>query len=253
VLKPIWQSKPETANRLRGRIEMVLDAAKAQGLRFGENPATWKGNLAHLLSKRQRVARGHHAAMPYADVPAFMVDLRARDAVASRALEFTILCAARTGEVLGARWDEIDLDRGVWTVPANRMKAGREHRVPLSGRALEILREMHEGREGDYVFPGQNPGKPLGPRALKITVLRRMKVEGATVHGFRSSFRDWAGNETGYPRDLIETALAHVIGDQAEQAYRRSDALEKRRALMESWAGYCAEPSGIVVPLRRKA
>jgi integrase len=254
VLKPIWQSKPETANRLRGRIEKVLDAAKAQGLRFGENPARWRGHLDHLLPKQSKLARGHHAAMPYEDIAGFMVDLQAREDIAARALEFTILCAARSGEALGARWAEIDIERGVWTVPAKRMKAGREHRVPLSGRALDILREMHEGREGDYVFPGQNPGKPLGPRALKISVLRRMKVEGATVHGFRSSFRDWAGNETGFPRDLIETALAHVIGDQAEQAYRRSDALEKRRALMAAWAGYCAEPqAGKVVPFKQMA
>ncbi|HEV7912070.1 MAG TPA: integrase arm-type DNA-binding domain-containing protein [Methylocella sp.] len=249
VLKPIWGSKPETANRLRGRIEMVLDAARAQGLRFGENPARWRGHLDHLLPKRSKRTRGHHAAMPYEEIAGFMVDLRARDDVAARALEFTILCAARTGEVLGMRWPEVDLEKGVWAVPANRMKGEREHRVPLSGRALEILREMHKGREGDFVFPGQNPGKPLGPKALKM-VLVKMKI-AATVHGFRSSFRDWAGNETGYPRDLIETALAHLIGDQAEQAYRRSDALEKRRGLMETWA-YCSTPqAGKVVQLRR--
>jgi integrase len=253
VLSPIWKSKPETANRLRGRIEMVLNAAKAQGLRFGENPARWRGHLEHVLPKRSKLTRGHHAAMPYEDVAAFMVDLRARDAVPARALEFTILCAARTGEVLGARWDEIDLDRAIWTVPAKRMKGGREHRVPLSGRALEILRAMHEVRTSEYVFPGQKkPSRPLGERALQI-VLRGMKIEGSTVHGFRSSFRDWAGNKTGFPRDLIETALAHVIGDQAEQAYRRSDALAKRAKLMEAWASYCSTPqAGKVVQFSGK-
>src|SRR6478672_3735242 len=238
VLKPIWGSKPETASRLRGRIEKVLDAAKAQGLRFGENPARWRGHLDHLLPKPSKLTRGHHAAMPYADVPAFMSDLKAREAVAARALEFTILTATRSGEVLGARWEEIDLDRGVWTVPPQRMKGGRELRVPLSGRALEILRAMHEVRSGEFVFPGQRANKPLSHMAMEM-MLRRMKIEGATVHGFRSAFRDWAGNETGYPRELIETALAHVIGDKAEQAYRRSDALEKRRNLMDAWANYC--------------
>jgi len=251
VLKPIWGSKPETASRLRGRIEKVLDAAKAQGLRFGENPARWRGHLDHLLPKPSKLTRGHHAAMPYADVPAFMSDLKAREAVAARALEFTILTATRSGEVLGARWEEIDLDRGVWTVPPQRMKGGRELRVPLSGRALEILRAMHEVRSGEFVFPGQRANKPLSHMAMEM-MLRRMKIEGATVHGFRSAFRDWAGNETGYPRELIETALAHVIGDKAEQAYRRSDALEKRRDLMAAWAAYCAK-TNTVVPLRRKA
>jgi integrase len=251
VLRPIWQSKPETAARLRGRIEMVLDAARAQGLRFGENPARWKGNLAHLLPKRQRLARGHHAAMPYEDVAGFMRDLRGSEAFGARAFEFSILCASRSGEVLGARWDEIDLDRGVWTIPAKRMKAGREHRVPLSGRALEIVRATHEARISEYVFPGLRANKPMAAVTFE-KLLRKMKVEGATPHGFRSTFRDWAGNETGYPRDLIETALAHLIGDQAEQAYRRSDALEKRRGLMETWAGFCSTlPADKVVQLRR--
>jgi integrase len=253
VLKPIWQSKPETANRLRGRIEKVLDAAKASGLRFGENPARWRGHLDHLLPKRSKLTRGHHAAMAYDDVPAFMTDLRAREAVAAMALEFAILCAARTGEVLGAGWSEIDIERGVWTVPANRMKAGREHRVPLSSRALAIVRAMHETRISQFVFPGQRANRPLAAVTFE-KVLRRMKVENVTVHGFRSSFRDWAGNETDYPRDLIETAMAHLIGDQAEQAYRRSDALEKRRGLMETWATFCSTlPVDKIVPLRRKA
>ncbi|WP_029081821.1 site-specific integrase [Bradyrhizobium sp. th.b2] len=245
VLRPIWQSKPETASRLRGRIEAVLDAAKVAGHRSGENPARWRGHLEHSLSKRQHLTRGHHAAMTYNDVPPFLIDLRAREAVSASALEFLILTAARTGEAIGARWTEFDLDRGVWTVPPQRMKAGREHRVPLAARALEIVRKMHEVRIGEYVFPGQGENKPLSTMALDM-VLRRMKIENATVHGFRSSFRDWAGECTSFPRELAETALAHVIGDKAEQAYRRGDALEKRRVLMESWASYCQNTTNVV-------
>lgn len=245
VLQPVWQSKPETASRLRGRIERVLDAAKAQTMRSGENPARWRGHLDQLLSKRQQIQRGHHAAMPYVDVPAFISDLQTREAIAARSLEFLILTAARSGEVRGSRWTEFDLDGAVWTVPPERMKAGREHRVPLSGRALEIVRALHEVRLGDFVFPGQARGKPQSTMALDM-VLRRMRIEGATVHGFRSSFRDWAGNETSFPRELAETALAHVIGDKAEQAYRRGDALEKRRALMQSWSDYCARTNNVV-------
>ena len=251
VLKPLWNAKPETASRLRGRIERVLDAAKAQRLRSGENPARWRGHLDQLLPKRQQLTRGHHAAMPYADVPIFISELRLRQATAALALEFAILTAARSAEVLGARWDEFDLERAVWTVPAERMKAGREHRVPLSLRALRIVTDMANSRTSEFVFAGEKPARPLSTMSLEM-VLRRMKIENATVHGFRSSFRDWAGNETEYPRELIETALAHVIGDKAEQAYRRSDALEKRRKLMEAWASYCLEPkSEKVVAFRR--
>jgi integrase len=238
VLKPIWTTKPETASRLRGRIEKVLDAAKAKGFRDGENPARWRGHLDHLLPRPSKLARGHHAAMPYEDVAGFVAKLREREAIAALALELAILTAARSGEILGMRWDEIDLNRKIWTVPAHRMKAGREHRVPLSQRATAILFRLTEHRSGDFVFPGQRRDKPLSNMAMEM-MLRRMKIENATVHGFRSSFRDWAGNETGYPRELIETALAHAIGDKAEQAYRRSDALEKRRNLMEAWANYC--------------
>jgi integrase len=185
VLNPLWNEKPETASRVRGRIEHVLDAAKARGLRSGENPARWRGHLDQLLAKRQRLTRGHHAAMPFADFPVFMTDLRAHDTVAARALEFAILTAARSGEVLGSTWDEIDLDRGIWTVPPQRMKGGREHRVPLSGRALEILRAMHElqdFRVGDHVFPGSNANKPMSGASMEL-VLRRIKIEDATVHG----------------------------------------------------------------------
>jgi integrase len=237
VLRSLWQTRTETASRLRGRIESVLDAAKAQGLRQGENPARWRGHLDKLLPKRGKLSRGHFAAMPYAEVPAFMAALREREAIAGLALEFAILTAARSGEVLGARWPEIDLEGKVWTIPAARMKAGREHRVPLSGKALAILARLAEVKTGEHVFSGQRPGKPLSPASLKM-VLCRIGV-GATVHGFRSAFRDWAGNETHFPRELAEAALAHVIGDAAEQAYRRGDALEKRRGLMEAWADHC--------------
>jgi integrase len=238
ILKPIWTTKAETASRVRGRVEKVLDASKAKGFRDGENPARWRGHLDHLLPRPSKLARGHHAAMPYDELAAFVGELRERDATAALALELCILTAARSGEILGMRWDEIDLDKKIWTVPAHRMKAGREHRVPLSQRAAAILVRLTDQRSGDFVFPGQRQDKPLSNTAMEM-MLRRMKIENATVHGFRSSFRDWAGNETGYPRELIETALAHVIGDKAEQAYRRSDALEKRRNLMEAWANYC--------------
>jgi integrase len=251
VLKPLWNHKPETASRLRGRIERVLDAAKAQGLRSGENPARWRGHLDQLLPKRQRLTRGHHAAMNYADLPAFMTALHARQATAALALEFAILTAARSGEVLGARWEEFDLDRGVWTVPATRMKAGREHRVPLSRRAIDVVKAMHEANNSDFVFPGQKPGKPLSVMALEM-VLRRMKIENATVHGFRSGFRDWAAERTQFTNEVCEAALAHVIENKAEAAYRRGDLFDKRRKLMEAWATYCTVPkAGKVVAFRR--
>ena len=235
VLKPLWRTRPETASRLRGRIERILDAARAKGYRRGENPARWRGHLDRLLPARQHLTRGHHAAMSFADLPAFVKDLRQQEAVAARALEFLILTAARTGEVLGAKWPEIDLERRIWTVPANRMKSAREHRVPLTPRAVEIISMMQTIRTGDYVFPGRRPAKPLSNMALEM-VLRRMKVEGATVHGFRSTFRDWAGERTQFPREVAEAALAHTVGDRTERAYRRGDALEKRRKLMEAWA-----------------
>ena len=243
VLKPIWLEKPETASRLRGRIEHVLDAARAKGYRDGVNPALWRGHLDKLLPKRPKLSRGHHAALPYQEVAEFVGRLREREAVAALALEFAILTAARSGEALGARWVEIDVDQKVWTIPAERMKAGRDHRVPLSARATEILKSLSSVRVGAFVFPGQRSGKPLSSMALEM-VLRRMKVENATVHGFRSAFRDWCGNETHFPRELAEAALAHVIGDKAEQAYRRGDALEKRRAMMEAWEAYCDPVDG---------
>jgi integrase len=238
VLKPIWTTKSETASRLRGRIEKVLDAAKAKGFRDADNPARWRGHLDHLLPKRPKLQRGHHPAMPYEEVAAFIGRLRESKSLAGQALELCILTAARSGEVLALRWSEVDLDKKLWTVPANRMKAGREHRVPLSSRAVSILRELYKNRLGDFVFPGQVRNKPLSNMAMEM-VLRRMKLENVTIHGFRSSFRDWGGNVSSFPREVVETALAHVIGDKAEQAYRRSDALEKRRKLMEAWASYC--------------
>jgi integrase len=253
VLKPLWNDKPETASRLRGRIERVLDAAKAQGLRSGDNPARWRGHLDQLLPKRPRLTRGHHAAMSYVDLPAFLLNLQSRQATAALALEFAILTAARSGEVLGACWDEFDLEHAVWTVPAQRMKAGREHRVPLSRRALKILKTLREAREGDFVFPGQKPGKSLSVMALEM-VLRRMKIDDVTVHGFRSAFRDWAAECTHFTNEVCEAALAHVIKNKAEAAYRRGDLFDKRRKLMEAWAVYCAAPkAGKVVAFRRKA
>jgi integrase len=233
VLQPVWGRIPETASRLRGRIEAVIDYAKANGLRSGENPAAWRGHLALILPKRQKLSRGHHAAMPYPDIPGFLGKLREVESIPALALEFLILTAARSGEVLGATWAEIDLAGKVWTAPAARMKAGREHRVPLSTRAMAILEQMASVRTGDLVFAGQRRRRPLSGVAMGAL------VTGATVHGFRSSFRDWAGEETSFPREIAEQALAHATGDATERAYRRGDALEKRRALMEAWANYC--------------
>lgn len=251
VLSPIWQDKAETASRLRGRIERVLDYAKARGWRTGENPALWRGHLKSILPVRQRLTRGHHAAMPYRDVPAFMEALPGKEAMAARALEFLILTAARSGEVLGATWDEMDLENGVWTVPASRMKAGKKHRVPLSERALAIVTALHETRISPFVFPGQKKDRPLSNMAFEM-LMRRMKADAFTAHGFRSAFRDWAGDETHFSRDVAEQALAHRVGDATEQAYRRADALDKRRKLMMAWADYCATAKGgNVIPISR--
>jgi integrase len=244
VLQPVWQATPETASRLRGRIEAVLDYAKAHGWRSGENPAAWRGHLALILPKRGKLSRGHHAAMAYAGVPAFMAGLREKETMPSLALQFLILTAARLGEALGARWTEFDLDTKVWTIPGDRMKAGVAHRVPLSSAAMAILDRMAGIRTGDFVFAGQRRGSSLSNGALRLVV-----PDGVTVHGFRSSFRDWCGNETSFPREIAEGALAHRAGDATEQAYRRGDALEKRRALMDAWANFC-EAGGKIVQLR---
>lgn len=246
VLKPIWKSRHETATRLRGRIERILDAAATDPdvLRKGENPARWKGHLSNLLPALGKLQRGHHPAMSYEAVPNFLSQLRTRVAIAARALEFAILTAARSGEVRLARWEEIDFQKLLWTVPAVRMKAKREHRVPLTPRMVEILREVEPlrtryGEESALVFPGQKAGKPLSDMTL-TAVLKRMKVDGVAVHGFRSSFRDWAGEMSDFPREIAEAALAHVVGDATERAYRRGDALEKRRRMMEAWEAYCS-------------
>jgi integrase len=248
VLKPIWLEKPETASRLRGRIEAVLNAAKAQSHRSGENPAAWRGHLAHLLPKRPKLKRGHHAAMAYRDIPALIEKIRTDLSMAALALEVCILTAVRT------KWSEISWQEKVWTIPAIRTKSARQHRVPLSDRAIVILENLSRSRTCDFVFPSPRGKRPLSHVAM-AKVLTRVGVVGATVHGFRSSFRDWCGNEMHFPREVAEAALAHVVGDKAEQVYRRSDALEKRRALMDAWAAYC-EPSSAnekVTPLRRKA
>jgi integrase len=246
VLKSESLSKtPETASRVRGRIEMVLDAAKASGLRTGENPAQWKGNLAHLLPRRQNVERTHHAAMNYHDVPAFVAELRKGESVAALALEFCILTAARSGEVIGACWSEVDLENKLWVIPASKMKSGREHRVPLCGRAVEIVERLAEFRTCDFVFAGHRRNQPIGKTAMNALV-----PKGLTVHGMRSAFRDFAGNETNHAREVCESALAHSVGNTVEAAYRRSDALEKRRALMESWMRFIeADESGNVLSL----
>jgi integrase len=251
VLQPIWQSKPETASRLRGRIERVLDAAKARGFRTGENPARWRGHLDAILPKPRKLARGHHKALPFDQAPGFGGRLRAEHGMAARALEFTILTAARAGETVGASGSEINFETNTWTIPAGRMKAGREHRVPLSARAVEILRGLPAFSGEAFVFPGARKGRPLSIAALS-RVLKRMGFD-CTVHGFRSSFRDWAGERTHFPREVAEAALAHVVGDETEQAYRRGDALEKRRSLMEAWAAFCEPQAGNVIQLPARA
>lgn len=239
ALTPIWNSKAETASRLRSRIERVLRAAKVKGYRTGDNPAAWRDHLAAILPPRRKLARGHHPAMPYGDVPAFLASLRARDALAARALEFTILNGSRTTEVVAAPWSEIDRKAAVWTIPGQRMKNGLEHRVPMCRRAVDILDAVAQeyGTEG-FVFPGTGASGHLSTGAME-RVLDRMDLSHFTVHGFRSSFRDWAGEATSFPRELAEMSLSHVVGDEVERAYRRGDALDRRRKLMTAWGGYC--------------
>lgn len=235
----LWTTKPETASRLRGRIEAVLDWATTRGHRTGENPARWKGHLDNLLPARTKVKKvKHHAALPYTDAPSFMAKLRDQEGIAARALEFTILTACRTGEVIAARWEEIDFADKVWTVPAERMKAKKEHRVPLAPRAIEILRGMKEIRLGEFVFPGTKKDKHLSNMAM-LAVLERMGYDDLTVHGFRSTFRDWAAERTSYPREVCEQALAHTVSDKVEAAYRRGDLFNKRTKLMDQWRIYC--------------
>ncbi|CQR44418.1 Integrase family protein [Thiomonas sp. CB3] len=240
ALSPIWRTKTETATRVRQRIEAVLSAARARGLRAGENPAAWRGHLDALLptiSKKRRVE--HHPAMPWADVPAFMAELRQRSNMSAWALQLTILTACRTSEVIGAQWGEFDLSAGLWVVPAERMKAQRVHRVPLSSQALDLLRAMARVERGDAVFWGRSKagqGGTISQWAM-LMLLRGMRP-GLTVHGFRSSFRDWAAECTSYPAEVVEMALGHTIQNQVEAAYRRGDLLDKRRELMQAWADY---------------
>lgn len=238
VLEPIWSEIPETASRVRGRIESILDWATVSGHRTGDNPARWKGNLQHSLAARGKVAKvEHHAALPFADLPDFMTRLRAADGNAARALRFAILTAARTGEVLGATWPEIDLEAAVWTVPSERMKAGQEHRVALSEPALALLREMATIRQGDYVFGGARAGKPLSSMAL-LMCLRRAGRPDLTTHGFRSTFSDWSYAAAGAPAEVIEKSLAHTVGTKVARAYFRDDLLDKRRDHMRAWAEF---------------
>jgi integrase len=254
VLEPLWKTKPETASRLRGRIEAVLDWAAVRGYRRGENPARWRGHLDKTLPARSRVRQvQHHPALGYDELPAFMRSLREQNGTAARALEFLILTAARTGEAIGARWDEFDLAEKMWIVPATRIKGGRLHRVPLSDQAAAIVEKMNGG-DADYVFPGGKLRKPLSNMAL-LTLLKRMGRADVTAHGFRSTFRDWASEQTNYPREAAEMALAHAVGDKVEAAYRRGDLFEKRRRLMDEWARHCASAAkiGKVIPMRRRA
>jgi integrase len=251
ILSPIWTTKTETATRVRGRIEKVLDWAKVQGYRTGDNPAIWRGHLSEALPKPSKVAtEEHHAALPWADIAAFMVALQAMPGAGALAMQVIILTATRTSEVLNAQWNEFDLDAGLWVIPKERMKSFKEHRVPLSESVIRILREQ-PNREG-FVFPGVK-GNPLS-NMVCLQTLKRMERGDLTVHGFRSTFRDWVSETTNYPRDVAEMALAHTIEDKSEAAYRRGDLIEKRRALMADWANHCAtvRTGGDVVAIRSK-
>jgi integrase len=248
ALEPLWTTIPVTAGRLRGRIESILDWAKVRGYRTGENPARWRGHLDHLLPAPAKVRTvRHHPALPYAKIGTFMERLREETSVSAHALEFLILTAGRLGEVAGATWNEIDLRNRVWTVPGTRMKSGKEHRVPLSTTAVALLTKLAEVRNSDLVFFGTRPGAPLSRSAVPL-IAKRLGVNIA-VHGFRSTFRDWAAEQTNFPREVAEMALAHRVGSDVERAYQRSDLFEKRRELMEAWAQFCAKPtaSGAVV------
>lgn len=242
ILEPIWSTKTETASRVRGRIESILDWATARGFRKGDNPARWKGHLDALLPRRAKVAPvEHHPALPYDQIATFLRAVQKQEGAGALALQFTILTAARTSEVVGARWSEFDVEQKVWTVPGERMKSGREHRVPLSSAALAILEAMKPLRDErqPFVFPGARRGKPLSNMAM-LAVLKRMKRTDLTTHGFRSTFRDWASETTGHPSEVVEMALAHIVSDKVEAAYRRGDLFQKRRDLMAEWAVFCS-------------
>ena len=254
ALGPMWRRIPTTASRVRERIESILDWATVSGYRAGENPARWRGHLEHLLPAARKIAPiVHHPAMRYQDVPAFMAKLRAVDGTPARVLEFAILTATRSGEGRGATWDEVDLDTATWVIPGPRMKAGREHRVPLSPRVVEIVMANRHAARGGLMFIGRGGG-PVADVSLRYT-LKSMGHGDVTVHGFRSAFRDWCGEQTNYPREIAEAALAHRVGDETENAYRRGDALEKRRRLMTAWADFCGKPAatGATVTALRKA
>lgn len=255
ILEPIWVTKTETASRLRGRVESVLDWAKVRGYRDGENPARWRGHIDKILPPRNKVQKPeHHAALPYAEIGEFMVDLRSREGISARALEFSVLCASRSGEVRNAEWREFDLVGKVWTIPADRMKAGKEHRVPLSDAAVALLKALPRIEGSDHAFPAPRGGA-LSDMAL-TAVLKRMGRDDLTQHGFRSTFRDWAGETTSYPREVIEHALAHQLKDKAEAAYQRGDLLAKRGRLMKDWAKFCAtvaKPGANVVAIKGAA
>lgn len=244
VLRPIWSTKTETANRVRGRIETILDWARVHGYRQQDNPARWRGHLSAILPPRSKVQSvKHHAALPHREIAGFILTVQATGGIVPRLTEFTILTCVRTGEALGARWEEIDEETATWTIPAERMKAKKPHRVPLSGRALEILAEMKTLRLSDYVFPGAKPNKPLSNMAM-LKLLSRMDRADITMHGFRSAFRDWTVECTNHPSEVAEMALAHTVGSKVERAYLRSDMFDRRRQLMADWAAYC-EPQKV--------
>jgi len=244
ALDPIWSTKNETASRVRGRIEAILSWATVRGNRSGENPARWRGHLEILLPAPSKVCTvKHHSALPYPELPEFMAELRDQNGAAASALEFLILTAARSGEIRGAQWDELDLANRVWTIPAERMKAKREHRVPLSQAAIDVLENMPSRRYVDHIFPSIRLGHPLSDMAI-LALLRRMRRHDITAHGFRSTFRDWVAEQTNYSSEVAEMALAHTIENKVEAAYRRGDLFEKRRELMEEWARHCENPVG---------
>lgn len=241
VLRPIWTEKPETASRVRGRIEAIVDFAKVEKNFYGDNPARWRGHLDKTLPPRAKVQKvKHHAALPFAEIGEFMEELGKQDGVAAKGLAFMILTAARTGETIGATWDEIDTDNRVWTVPADRMKADREHRVPLSTAAIEIIKELKACSKSSFIFPGGRQNRPLSNMAF-LQLLKRLERGDLTGHGFRSTFRDWAAECTSFPGEVVEMALAHTVSNKVEAAYRRGDLFEKRRKLMEAWADYCSK------------
>jgi integrase len=246
ALEPIWLSKPETASRVRGRIECILDWATAREYRTGTNPAAWRGHLRHLLPAKSKTRKvEHHAALPFDEIPAFMADLRGRQSISARCLEFTILTAARTTEAIGATWAECKFETGIWAIRGARMKGGLEHKVPLAPAAVSLLEQLYERRESEYVFPGMRAGQPLS----NMSMLKMLALTGRgdlTVHGFRSTFTDWAHERTNFPEIVIDMALAHKPADKVQAAYRRGDLFEKRRALMEAWAAYCAKQSSEV-------